>query len=147
MIEDSNKRSWDQRPARFPMPGPSHRDRSFGTHEPSRGNDRQGFKCRAFRQEGQTSKNCRNCFLCASFQHLKRNCPSKKKPAENCNIIRVCSTNTIKCLNAKIILHGNRCVGLIYSGGSISFLSWSTYEKLEKPGNVQTYTKRLSLSC
>ena len=35
----------DQR--RFPTPGPSHRDRSFGREEPPRRNDRQGFKCRA----------------------------------------------------------------------------------------------------
>ena len=53
------------------------------------------------------------------------------------------STNTIKCLNAEIILHGNRCVGLIDSGISKLFLSWSTYEKLAKPGNLQTYRKRV----
>ena len=74
---------------------------------------------------------------------MKRNCPFKKKTTENCNVIRVCSTNTIKCLNAEIILHGNRCVGLIDSGSSISLLGWSTYQKLGKPGFVQTYTKRL----
>ena len=74
---------------------------------------------------------------------MKRNCPFKKKTTEKCNVIRVCSTKTIKCLNAEIILHGNRCVGLIDSGSSISLLSWSTYEKLGKPGIVQTYTKRL----
>ena len=74
---------------------------------------------------------------------MKRNCPFKKKTTENCNVIRVCSTNTIKCLNAEIILHGNRCVGLIDSGSRISLLSWSTYEKLGKPGIVQTYTKRV----
>ena len=48
------------------------------------------------------------CFLCGSSQQLKRSCPFKKKTTENCNVIRVCSTNTIKCLNAEIILHGNR---------------------------------------
>ena len=90
----------------FPTPGLSHRDRSFGREEPSRRNDRQGFKCRASGQKGHLSRNCRNCFLCGSFQHLKRNCPFKKKTTENCNVIRVCSTNTIKCLNAEIILHG-----------------------------------------
>ena len=74
---------------------------------------------------------------------MKRNCPFKKKTTENCKVIRVCSTNTIKCLNAEIILHGNKCVGIIDSGSSISPLSWSTYEKLDKPGNVQTYTKRV----
>ena len=74
---------------------------------------------------------------------MKRNCPFKKKTTENCNVIRVCSTNTIKCLNEEIILHGNRWVGLIDSGSSISLLSWSTYEKLGKPGIVQTYTKRV----
>ena len=74
---------------------------------------------------------------------MKRNCPFKKKTTENCNIIRVCSTNTIKCLNAEIILHGKRSVGLIDSGSSVSLLSWSTYEKLGKPGIVQTYTKRV----
>ena len=126
---------------RFPSPGPSHRDRSFGREEPS---DRQGFKCRACGQEGHISRNCRNLFLCGSSQHLKRNCPFKKKTTENCNNIRVCSTNTIKCLNAEIILHGNRCVGLIDSGSSISLLSWSTlWEKLGNPGIVQTYTKRV----
>ena len=81
--------------------------------------------------------------LCGGSQHLKRNCPLKKKITENSNVIRVCSTNTIKCLNAEIILHGNRCVRLIDSGSSISILSWSTYEKLGKPGIVQTYTKRV----
>ena len=128
---------------RFPTPGPSHRDRSFGREEASRRNDRQCFKCGACGQEGHLSMNCQNCFLCGSSQHLKRNCPFKKKTTENCNVIRVCSTNTIKFLNAEIILHGNRCVGLIDSGSSISLLSWSTYEKLGKPGIVQTYTKRV----
>ena len=33
--------------------------------------------------------------------------------------------------------------GLIDSGSSISFLSWSTNEKLGKPGIVQTYVKRV----
>ena len=123
---------------RLPTPGPSHRDRCFGRDEPSRRNDRQGLNCRACGQEGHISRKCRNCFLCGSSQYLKRNCPFKKKTAENCNVIRVCSTNTIKCLNAEIILHGNRCVGLINSGSRISLLSWSTYEKLGKPGIVKT---------
>ena len=127
---------------RLPTPGPSHRDRSFGRDEPSRRNDRQVFKCRACGQDGHISRNCRNCLLCGSSQHLKRNCPFKKKTTENCNVIRVCSTNTIKYLNAEIILHGNRCVGLIDSGISISLLRWFTYEKLGKPGILQTYTKR-----
>ena len=86
---------------------------------------------------------CRNCFQCGSSQHLKRNCPFRKKTTENCNVIRVCSTNTIKCLNPDLILHGNRCVGLIDSGSSIPLLSWSTYKKLGKPRIVQTYTKRV----
>ena len=128
---------------RFPTPRSSHRDRLFGKEEPSRRNDRQGFKCRACGQEEHFLRNCRNCFLCGGSQHLKRNCPFKKKITENCNVIRVCSTNTLKCLNTEIILHGNRCVGLIDSGSSISRLSWSTYEKLGKPGIVQTYTKRV----
>ena len=50
---------------------------------------------------------------------------------------------TIKCLNAEIILHGNRCVGLIDSGSSILLLSWFTCKKLGKPGIVLTNTKRL----
>ena len=123
---------------RFPTHGPSHRDRSFGREEPSRRNDRQSFKCKDCGQEGHLSRNCRNCFLCGSSQHLK-----KKETTKNCNVIRVCSTKTIKCLNAEIILHGNRCVGLIDSGSSISLLSLSTYENLGKPGLVQTYTKRV----
>ena len=56
---------------RLPTPGPSHRDRSFGRDEPSRRNDRQGFRCRACGQEGHISRNCRNCFLCGGSQHLK----------------------------------------------------------------------------
>ena len=44
----------------------------------------------------------------------------KRKTTENCNVIRVRPTNTIKCLNAEIKLHGNRCVGLLDSGSSIS---------------------------
>ena len=74
---------------------------------------------------------------------MKRNCTFKKKTTQNCNVISVCSTKTIKCLNAEFILHGNRCVGLIDTGSSISLLSWSTYEKLGKTGIVQTYTKRV----
>ena len=131
----------DQR--RFSTPRPSHRDRSFGRKEPSRRNEGQAFKCRACGEEGHLLRNCRNCFLCGSSQHLKRNCPFKKKTTVNCNVIRVCSANTIKCLKAEIILHGNRCVGLIDSGSSISLLSWTTYEKLGKPGIVQTYTNRV----
>ena len=83
----------------------------------------------------------RNCFLCGSSQHLKTNCPFKKETTENYNFIRVCSTNTIKCLNEEIILHGNRCVGLTESTSCISLLSLSTYEKLEKPVTVQTYLR------
>ena len=71
---------------------------------------------------------------------MKRNCPFKKKTTENCNVIRVCSTNTIKCQNAEIILHGNRCVGLI---DSEVVYRWFTYKKLGKPGIVQTNTKRV----
>ena len=108
---------------RLPTPRSSHQDRSFGRDEPSGRNDWQGFKCRACGQEGHTSRNFQNCFLCGSSQHLKRNCPFKKKTTENCNVIRVCSTNTIKCLNAEIILHGNRCVGLIASGSSMMLLN------------------------
>ena len=126
----------------FPMSGSSHRDRSFGKEEPSRRNGSKSFKCRACGQEEHLSRNCRNCFLCKSSQHLKRNCPFKNKTIENCNAIRVCSTNTIKCLNAEIILHGNRCVILLDRGSSISLLSWSTNEKLGKPGIVRTYTKQ-----
>ena len=51
--------------------------------------------------------------------------------------------NTIKCLNAEIILHGIRCVELTDSRSIITLLSWSTYDKLCKPGFVQTYTKRM----
>ena len=73
---------------RFPMPGPSHRDRSFGTDEPSRRNDRQGFKCSACGQEGHILRNCRNFFLCGSSQHLKRNCQFKKNYRElSCHLI------------------------------------------------------------
>ena len=43
---------------RLPTPGPCHRDRSFGRDEPSRRNDRQGFKCRLCGQEGHISRNC-----------------------------------------------------------------------------------------
>ena len=146
VIEDSKKQRGFNDRRQFPTPGPSHRDRSFGTDQPSRRNNRQVFKCRACGQEGHILRNCRKRFLCGSFQHLKRNCPFKKKTTENCNVIKVCSTNTIKCLNAEIILHGNRCVGLIDSGSSISPLSWPTYEKLGKTGIVQTYTKRLLTS-
>ena len=109
----------------------------------SRRNNRQGFSFRACGHEGQESRHCRNCCLCGSSQHLKRNCHFKKKPAENCNVVRVRLTNTIKCLNVEIILHANKCVGLIDSGISIAFLSWSTYEKLAKPGYLQTYRKRV----
>ena len=128
---------------RLPTSGPSLRDRSFGRDEPSRRNDRQGFKSRACGQKGHISRNCRNCFLCGSSQHLERNCPFKKKTTENCNVFRVCSRNTIECLNAEIIFHGNRCLELIDIGSSISLLSWSTYAKLGKPGIVQTYTERV----
>ena len=110
----------------FLTPSPSHPDRSFGRDEPSRRNDRHRFKCRSCGQEGHISRNCRNCLTCGISQNLKRNSPLKKKTTENCNFIRVCSTNTIKCLNAENILHGNKCVGLLYSGSSISLLSWFT---------------------
>ena len=128
---------------RLAMPGPSHRDRSSGRDEPCRRNDRHSFRCRTCGQKGHISRIlfCRNCFLCGISKHLKRNCTFKKKTTENCNATSVCSTNTIKCVNAEIILHGNRFVGLIDSGSSISFLSWYTYEKLGQPGVVQTYTK------
>ena len=77
------------------------------------------------------------------FPTLEKKLPFKKKTNENCNVIRVCSKITIKCLNAEIILQGNRCVGLKDSGSSISLLSWPTYEKRGKPGIVQTNTKRV----
>ena len=72
---------------------------------------------------------------------MKGNYPFKKKTTKNCNVIRVFSTNTIKYPNPEIIPDWNRCVGLIESGSCISFLSWSTYEKLGKPRIVQTNTK------
>ena len=37
----------------------------------------------------------------------------------------------------------NSCIGLIDIGSSILLLSWSTYEKLGKPGIVQTFKKRV----
>ena len=64
---------------RFPTPGHRHRDRSFGKNEPSRTNKKQGFKCRACGQRENIPRNCRNCFLGGSSQHLKRNCPFEKK--------------------------------------------------------------------
>ena len=67
------------------------------------------------------------------FPTLENKLPFKKKTTKNCNVIRVCSPNTIKCLNAETILHGNRCFGLIDSGSSITLLSCSAYEKLDKP--------------
>ena len=63
------------------------------------------------------------------------------KTTENCKIISL--FDTIKCLNAEIILYGNRCVGLIDSGSSISLLSRSKYKKLGKLKTLQTYTKQV----
>ena len=37
----------------------------------------------------------------------------------------------------------NRCIGLIDSGNSISFLSRSPYEELGKPGTLQTCMRRV----
>ena len=128
---------------RIPTPRPSQRDKYFGRDEPPRRNDMQGFKCRACGQDGHISMNCRNCFLCESCQHLNRNCPFKKKSAENFNVIRMSSTNTIKCLNAEIILQGYRSVRLKDSGSSKLLLSWSAYRKLGKPGIVQTCKKQV----
>ena len=71
---------------------------------------------------------------------LEANSPFKKKTTDNCNVVRVCSTKTIKCLNEDIILHGNRCVRIIDRG---STLSWFSYKKLGKKVNVLTYTKRV----
>ena len=65
---------------RLPTPRPSHRDRSFGRDEPSRRNFRHGLKCRTCGKEGYISKNCRNCFLCGSSQHLKKTALLKRKP-------------------------------------------------------------------
>ena len=112
--------------------------------ERERSSGKDKLSTRSGGQEVHISRNCRNCFLCESSHYLKRNCSFKKKTTENCNVIRVFSTNTIKCPKTEIILHRKWCFRLIDSGRSISLLSWSIYHKLGKPWSVQRYTKRVS---
>ena len=75
-----------------------------------RRNDKKGFKCRTCEKEGQSSRNCRNFLLIGSSQHLKRNCPFKKKYTKNCNVIRVRPTKSIECLNAEAYFMGTRAL-------------------------------------
>ena len=45
--------------------------------------------------------------------------------------------------NAEILIHGNKCVGLIDSGSSVSLVSQDTCDRLGKPGKLEKYDKRV----
>ena len=76
------------------------------------------------------------------LQKTERQEVCSKKTTANCNVIRVCSTNKIKCLNTEFLLQREQASKLIDNGSSISFLSWSTDKELWKSENVRKYTKR-----
>ena len=57
---------------------------------------------------------------------------SLQKTSRNYNFITVCSANTVKYINKEIVHQGNRCVGIIDSGSSISPQSLSSYDKRQK---------------
>ena len=94
-------------------------------------------------QEGHPAKYCRNCFFCGISQHLKKDCPQRKKKDEKFNLIKICSANAYKCFNTELIIHGHKCIGLVDSGSSVSLISQGTYERLGKPGKLEAYNKRV----
>ena len=129
---------------RHPTPGPGQRDYSNGRRDSSRDSDRRKpIRCRACGQEGHPAKYCKNCFFCGSSQHLKKDCPQRKKKDEKFNLIKICSANAYKCFNTELIIHGHKCIGLVDSGSSVSLISQGTYERLGKPGKLEAYNKRV----
>ena len=93
---------------RSPTPGPSHRDRSFGRDESSRGNNRQGKKHLLSAKTVDKMNTYRvmvESYYCVEFPSLEMKVLFQKEKHWE--------------------VHGNRCAGLIDSASNVSFLSWS----------------------
>ena len=62
---------------------------------------------------------------------------------EQTNVIRVYSTNKMKCFNVELLLNRKLVTGLLHSGSSISLMSFDTYERIEKPGSLKAFNNKV----
>ena len=101
--------------------------------------------CTGCGQQELRIKQYRNCFHCGSSQHIKRHFPNRKtkQTTESANVIKVCSTGTIKCFNIQIPVQGQMKLGQVDSGSSVILISVELLKAIGDTKRIDPYKNRV----